>query len=322
MTWFVELMHRDGSVQTRRQVDAGQMRIGRALDNDLIIDDPYCAAHHALLRIEPDGSAVLQDLDTRNGTAPARAKGSGHASVFTVQNDSPYRAGQSLIRIRNSAWPLPPELAMSSRLIWPFALAALVMVLLHTAWQIWLRDVGEKSPPYLYGLVGVAAGVAVWSGVYALLGRLISGAERFFTHLLIASCGYLAISLAERILSLVSFSMAWLWPARIEYSVIIILIALLVRAHLRLADPRHWPTLRWAVGLVTAMALIVPVAQLWLSSQRLTNVQTLSNSEHPALRLAKPVGIEALVESTAPLKLRVDALRSKDDTDSASEDEQ
>ena len=322
MTWFVELMHRDGSVQTRRQVDAGQMRIGRALDNDLIIDDPYCAAHHALLRIEPDGSAVLQDLGTRNGTAPARATGRGHASVFTVQNDAPYRAGQSLIRIRNSAWPLPPELAMSSRLIWPFALAALVMVLLHTAWQIWLRDVGEKSPPYLYGLVGVAAGVAVWSGVYALLGRLISGAERFFTHLLIASCGYLAISLAERILSLVSFSMAWLWPARIEYSAIIILIALLVRAHLRLADPRHWPTLRWAVGLVAAMALIVPVAQLWLSSQRLTNVQTLSNSEHPALRLAKPVGIEALVESTAPLKLRVDALRSKDDTDSASEDEQ
>ena len=61
MTWFVELMHRDGSVQTRRRVDAGEMRIGRALDNDLIIDDPYCAAHHALLRIEPDGSAVLQD---------------------------------------------------------------------------------------------------------------------------------------------------------------------------------------------------------------------------------------------------------------------
>lgn len=322
MTWFVELMHRDGSVQTRRRVDAGEMRIGRALDNDLIIDDPYCAAHHALLRIESDGSAVLQDLGTRNGTAPARAKGNGHASVFTVQNDSPYRAGQSLIRIRNSAWPLPPELAMSSRLIWPFALAALLVVLLHTAWQIWLRDVGEKSPPYVYGLVGVAAGVAVWSGVYALLGRLISGAERFFTHLLIASCGYLAISLAERILSLVSFSMAWLWPARIEYSVIIILIALLVRAHLRLADPRHWPTLRWAVSLVAAMALIVPVAQLWLSSQRLTNVQTLSNSEHPALRLAQPVDIEALVESTAPLKIRVDALRSKEDTDSADEDEQ
>ncbi len=334
MSWFVELMHRDGSVQTRCQVQGSELRIGRALDNDLVIDDPYCAAHHALLRIEPDGSAVLQDLGTRNGTAPARRKRENgdngekggekgsRASLFTVQNDTPFRAGQSLIRIRNSAWPVSPELVMSSRLIWPFALAVLVLVLLHTAWHLWLTDVGEKSPQYLYGLVGVAAGLSVWSGMYALLGRLISGTERFFTHLLIASCGYLVIAFAERALDLVSFSMAWLWPIRIEYSVTILLIALLVRAHLRVADPRHWPTLRWTVALVAALALIVPVAQLWISSHRLTNVQTLSTSEHPALRLAQPVGVEAMIESTAPLKTRVDTLRSKDNTDDTGEDEE
>lgn len=331
MTWFVELIHRDGSVQTRCRVEGSELRIGRALDNDLILDDPHCAAHHAVVRVEPDGSAVLQDLGTRNGTAPAwgeRAKGgekggknSRGASVFSVQNDTPFRAGQSLIRIRNSAWPMAPEQALSSRLIWPFALAALVLVLLHTAWQVWLADVGERSPPYLYGLVGVAAGVSVWSGMYALLGRLIGGVERFFTHLLIASCGYLVIAFAERVLDLLSFSMAWLWPLRIEYSVAILLIALLVRAHLRLADPRHWPTLRWAVALVATLALVVPVAQLWLSSHRLTNVQTLSASEHPALRLAKPVGVEAMIESTAPLKTRVDALRSKDNTDEGEDEE-
>jgi FHA domain len=335
MTWFVELMHRDGSVQTRCRVEGSELRIGRALDNDLVIDDPHCAAHHALLRIEPDGSAVLQDLGTRNGTAPAwgklekggekgsekGSKTSSGPSVFTVQNDTPYRAGQSLIRIRNSAWPLAPELVMSSRLIWPFALAALALVLLHTAWQVWLGDVSERSPPYLYGLVGVAAGVSVWSGMYALLGRLIGGVERFFTHLLIASCGYLIVAFAERALDMLSFSLAWLWPLRVGYSVTIVLIALLVRAHLRLADPRHWPTLRWAVALVAALALVVPVAQLWLSSHRLTNVQTLSNSEHPALRLAKPVGVEAMIESTAPLKTRVDALRSKDNTDEGEEEE-
>lgn len=327
MTWFVELMHRDGSVQTRRRVDGSELRMGRALDNDLVIDDPYCAAHHALLRIEPDGSAVLRDLGTLNGIAPARGKrdnggkNGNRTAVFTVQNDAPFRAGQSLIRIRNSAWPMPPELALSFRLIWPFALLALVLVLLHTAWHLWLTDVSEKSPQYLYGLVGVAAGVSVWSGMYALLGRLISGTERFFTHLLIASCGYLVIAFAERALALVSFSMAWLWPLRIEYSVTILLIASLVRAHLRVADPRHWPTLRWTVALVAALALFVPVAQLWISSHRLTNVQTLSTSEHPALRLAQPIGVEAMIESTAPLKTRVDALRSKDNTDEGEDEE-
>jgi hypothetical protein len=327
MTWFVELMHRDGSVLTRLAVSTSEVNIGRALDNHIVIDDPHCAAYHARLSIAPDGSATLHDLGTRNGIVPARrggkktAKGIPPPSVFEVLDDSPFRIGQTTVRIRNSTWPLPPEQTLSSRLIWPFALAALVAVLLHTAWHLWLTDVNETSPPYLYGLVGVAAGVSVWSGMYALLGRLIGGVERFFTHLLIASCGYLIIAFAERALDMLSFSMAWLWPLRIGYSVTIVLIALLVRAHLRIADPRHWPTLRWAVGMVASLALVVPVAQLWISNQRLTRVQTLSTMEHPALRFAKPVGVADMIESTTPLKARVNALRSKDNTDEGEDEE-
>ena len=334
MTWFVELMHRDGSVLTRLAVSTSEVQkevssevnIGRALDNDIVIDDPHCAAYHASLSIAPDGSATLHDLGTLNGIVPARrraGKNAGkNASVFEVVDDAPFRVGQSSFRIRNSAWPLPPVQALSSRLIWPFALAALVAVLLHTAWYLWLTDVNDKSPPYIYGLVGVAAGVAVWSGMYALLGRLIGGVERFFTHLLIASCGYLIIAFAERALDMLSFSMAWLWPLRIGYSVTIVLIALLVRAHLRIADPRHWPTLRWAVAMVASLALVVPVAQLWISNQRLTQVQTLSTMEHPALRFAKPVGVAVMIESTTPLRARVNALRSKDNTNDSVEDEE
>ena len=326
MTWFVELLHRDGSVQTRLAVAPTEapteVRIGRALDNDIVIDDPHCAAYHARLSIAPDGSASLHDLGTRNGILPTRRKAGKNVSVFEVLDDAPFRVGQTSFRIRNSAWPLPPEQALSLRRIWPFALAALVLVLLHTAWYLWLTDVNDKSPQYLYGLVGVAAGVAVWSGMYALLGRLIGGVERFFTHLLIASCGYLVIAFAERALDMLSFSMAWLWPLRIEYSVTIVLIALLVRAHLRIADPRHWPTLRWAVAMVASLALVVPVAQLWISHQRLTQVQTLSTLEHPALRLAQPVGVAVMIESTTPLKTRVNALRSKDNTDDATQDEE
>ena len=50
-------------------------------------------------------------------------------------------------------------------------------------------------------------------------------------------------------------------------------------------------------------------------------MQTLSTSEHPALRLAEPVGVERMIESTAPLKTRVDTLRSKDNTDEGEDEE-
>jgi hypothetical protein len=245
---------------------------------------------------------------------PLRGK---RAAAFTVHDDSPFRLGHSSIRIRHSSWPLAPEQPLA-RAMWPWALAALLAVLLYITWQTWLRDVNEKSPPYLYSLVGAAAALAVWSGVYALLGRLISGMERFFTHLLIACCGFLIVIAAENLLELLAFASGWLWPMRIQDYVAIGLVALLVRAHLRVADPRHWPVLRWAVGLVASLAMLVPLAQLWISSQRLTRVQTLDMIEHPALRLATPASVQSLTDSATSLKARVDKARSNDDNDSES----
>ena len=319
MTWFVEHIHRDGSVITRTAVSGTQIRIGRALDNDLVIDDAHCAGYHACLSIDADGHAVLEDLNTRNGIAPQRGP---RAARYTVHNDAPFRLGLTSIRMRHSTWPVSPEMPLSVRAMWPFALVGLAVVVLHTAWKIWLGDVNEKSPPYLYGLFGVAAGLSVWSGMYALLGRLIGGVERFFTHLLVASCGYMIITLSDNVLHYVSFATAWLWPVRIEQYVTILLVALLVRAHLRVADPRHWPTMRWAVGLVAISAMLVPLAQLWISSQRLTDIQTLSSIEHPALRLAKPVGVTEVINSANVLKERVDTARTKDvNGDDSSQDE-
>ncbi len=309
MTWFVELIHRDGSVLSRNAVLRPEFSIGRGLENDLVVDDPYCAASHASLVIQTDGRAVLHDLGSCNGIVQHR-KSIGAA--FAVTDSELFRLGQTNIRIRNSQWPVPDELVMPSRAIWPFALAALALVLMRIGWDIWLKDVGEKSPPYLYGLVAAAAGLCVWSGVYALLGRLISGTERFFTHLLIACGGYLLITLTERALQVLSFSTAWLWPLRIESYVTIVLVALLVRAHLRVADPRHWPVLRWALYLVAGLALVVPAAQLWISSQRLTNIQTLKLIEHPILRLAKPMTLDRVIPLGNELKLHVDKSRSKD----------
>ena len=79
MSWFIEHLHRDGSVLVRMLVpDDGEstrvFRIGRALDNDLILDDPHCAPHHAKLEIDANGVARLHDLGTSNGIVTSRNK--------------------------------------------------------------------------------------------------------------------------------------------------------------------------------------------------------------------------------------------------------
>jgi pSer/pThr/pTyr-binding forkhead associated (FHA) protein len=44
------------------------IRIGAASDNDVVLDLPIISRNHALLWLEKD-SAILQDLDSTNGTA-------------------------------------------------------------------------------------------------------------------------------------------------------------------------------------------------------------------------------------------------------------
>ncbi len=318
MTWYVEQLQRDGAVLSRLQIkeDASVITIGRALENDVVLDDPHCAVHHAQLELAADGSARLVDLNSKNGILGKVSGRVKRAPAFTVTDDAPYRLGQTSLRIRSSAWVLPPERVLSRRRVWLYALLALLVVFAHGVWEIWLGDVQTKSPAYLNQLSGLGFGLALWSGMYALLSRIFTGAERFFSHLLIACTGYMLGTLLLYLLELLSFSMGWLWPIRITDQAVIITAACTVSFHLRLADPRHWPTTRIVVVLVAAAAIIIPIAQRWVSHGRLTDVQTLYAIKHPALRLATPTPIATFSDSNAALKAKVDKARKTEQNDS------
>lgn len=310
MSWYVEHLHRDGSVLARVPVQGARLRIGRALDNDLVLDDPHVAAHHAELHLDDDGArAALVDLGSLNGIA--RQRGRRQARI-EVADDQALLLGQALIRVRHVLWPVPAERPLHTRMVWPWALLALAATLGYTAWTVWLGDLTDKSPPYLVLLSASAAILAAWSGAYAVLGRLISGNERFFSHLLIACCGCLVGVVADTALEVLAFASGWVWPMQVSRYVLILVVALTVRTHLRLADPGHWPALRWAVGVVALGVAVVPAAQLWISEGRLTRVHTLGHVEFPALRLAPAVSVERFTAEAASLKARADASRRRD----------
>ncbi|MEV6947973.1 FHA domain-containing protein [Streptomyces sp. NPDC051172] len=53
---------------TVRPLPTRTVRIGRAADNDLVVDDLVISRHHAELRALPDGSYEIADLGSHNGT--------------------------------------------------------------------------------------------------------------------------------------------------------------------------------------------------------------------------------------------------------------
>lgn len=315
MSWVIEHLHRDGSVLARVSTRGQELRLGRALDNDLVLDDAHCAAYHAVLRIDGQDQAQLHDLGTLNGLRTRLGFGrSQRHAVVAVQHDQKIELGNTSIRIRHANRALAPEKPLSMRMVWPWSLAALVLVLGHAGWETWLKDVGPTPPSYLPILTWFAVGLLVWSSGYALLGRLLGGGDRLFTHLLIVCAGYVGGELLSQTLHLLAYGFYWLWPLRIGTTVSILVVALIVRAHLRVADPRHWPVTRWAVGLATALAITVPVAQTWINSQRLTHIQLMNLTQHPALRAVEPIGIDRFVADTDALKARIEKQRSLEPT--------
>ncbi|MFI6010272.1 FHA domain-containing protein [Streptomyces sp. NPDC051243] len=81
---------------TVRPLPARSVRIGRAADNDLVIDDLIVSRHHAELRALPDGTYEITDLGSHNGTylngspvdrapiAPGDIVGIGHSAFCLV----------------------------------------------------------------------------------------------------------------------------------------------------------------------------------------------------------------------------------------------
>jgi hypothetical protein len=170
---------------------------------------------------------------------------------------------------------------------------------------------GRQPPLYLNSLGRSVLALGLWSAAYTLYGRLISGKERFFSHLAIICLGLLAIGAVETVLDTLAFGMNWLWPVRIQPYVQIAGLALIVRQHLRLADPNHWPILRWFVGLAALGIALVPLLQLYVTEERLTRVQTVTHLAHPTLRTARPATIEGFIDDSAALKRRVDDSRDR-----------
>ncbi|MDQ0983723.1 ABC-type multidrug transport system ATPase subunit/pSer/pThr/pTyr-binding forkhead associated (FHA) protein/ABC-type multidrug transport system permease subunit [Streptomyces sp. V2I9] len=62
-------VHGDRSPTTFHQLDLGRvMRIGRALENELVVSDLQVSRHHAEFRATPDGRFEIRDLGSHNGT--------------------------------------------------------------------------------------------------------------------------------------------------------------------------------------------------------------------------------------------------------------
>lgn len=315
---LVEVLDREGRVLRGVPVAAWPVTIGRAIDNDIVLDDPHVAAHHA--RLEPATPATpttptataatieLQVLPGLNGAQVGRRRLPAGACLTMPAGEQGFVLGATKLRLRLAGEALAPErpLARAAPRAVTLLLAALLWGWMLAGFAIQI-DPGSRFTDWLVPVVVVPFALAGWCVLWALASKLFQHRFEFWAHLAVAARGLL-------VMELVAFALPWAAAltsiallSRVASGAVAACAVALLLAHARLVAPLYRRALRivgWSgfgVGVAVLLALNQQHQDRWFSE---LYVSTLPP---PALLWVKPVTREAFVRDAAALRAPLDA---------------
>lgn len=305
---LIEWLDREGHVQRSVDVAAWPLSLGRALDNTVVLDDPYLAAHHARVLPGEDGRLLLQALPSHNGLRLDGRALEGPAPV--PAGGGLLQLGQTRLRLRvadadavlapEKPLPATPALTRRGPLLAAGALMALVLG------GQWLSlDPGADYTAWLPLVLGLPAVVMVWCGIWALLSKLFQHRFDFSGHLRIALPWLLAMQLQDMLWPQLTAALAlpglWMAGSLLEN---LLLIGLL-HAHLRHTLPPYRRAVTAVVAVAALVGLGLTAAVTWRGHDSLVATPYMSTLPLPALQLTGTLPSATLVQEMAPLAERL-----------------
>jgi hypothetical protein len=309
---WIEVLSRHGEVAARERIEGEEARIGRAFDNDVVVDDPHVAPHHLRIYRGEDGELVAEDLGTLNGLYPEH--GAKRVTRLPLAKEPGIRIGRTTLRVHDAAHPVAPEKLVTpprAHASWAAGLgAALLFMLLVLQW---LNLTGQPSANLIMlPLLGFVTLLALWTSLWAVLSRIFLGQARFALQLRIAVTACVAIVLWDQLTESASFALAWRDMSEYAGLGAWAVLAAACWAHLHAIGPRH---MRAAMGLV--MALIAAGALLQYAGRAETRKligqrATLGDLRPPAFRLLPLASADDFFKRAEDTKQKVDRARVKE----------
>lgn len=268
MALILEVLQPDG-VRARYALNGQTLTLGRALANDVVLDDPYVDASHARVTLDESGVVLVEDLGSVNGMMAGEERLFGRA---VVRPGDALRLGRTTLRVRDPNEAIPPALidqpASASapsqpRLLYrwlatvPGQLGVAVVALGAFVLSAWLQSSGRSSVNLLVdGGLGYALLLCLWAGLWSLASRIIVHRFRFPSHVAVAS----GIALGGLFWSHGQDWLHFFFPdvGFVEVPSFIVFSALLtalVAGHLGLAStiPRRR---RWKIAVIAAASIM------------------------------------------------------------------
>ena len=309
---LVDVLDRDGQPRQSFAVQQWPLRIGRALDNDVVLSDPHVAAHHLTIDAAAQG-LTLTLADTRNGALLGRQhlRSGDSAALDTTVDPIEITIGRTHLRLRLPGQALAPERVLTpatslTRRALPVVLAALLLVA-GTLFETWLdTDPGGLARAIGNALLTGVVSAAVWCTVWALLSKTFTRQAHFGWHLRVFVLVSFALLAVNALPALLAFAFSWPWLTDYDFIGTIAVVAIALYFHLLAVEPAKHRLLKWAAA---SCAVVGVLLSFWFNVQRsgqLGDELYMSHLFPPALRVAKPIAVDAFIDGLGSLKPTLD----------------
>ncbi|MBP9854339.1 MAG: FHA domain-containing protein [Candidatus Omnitrophica bacterium] len=190
--------------------DKGEVRVGRGLENDLIINDPHVSENHLIIRLE-DGKLTFTDFQSLNGTYVLQTK--------HFERDLALHSGDELIigRTRLKIFLKNHQVAATKplsenkpafrwmhqkRVAWSLLMVLMVVSYIETHLTTTENETIQKllSAPIIASAI-----ILIWAGFWSFLGRLLCHRIYFTVHISLCCLWMLIHDVLEQINDYVCF---------------------------------------------------------------------------------------------------------------------
>lgn len=311
----IEVCDEHGRTRERFRADRFPVRIGRAYDNDLIVDDPYVCPHHCEVTLDEAGEVVVNDLGSVNGTCLSGDKvrteqlrpGAtqklrlGH-SVLCFRDPSQPVAATRRDPVATGGWP-PRSL--------PLNLAVLLLGGVVMAVMGFLGSYSEfEYERYFFSeQIPALVAVATWASIWAIVSRITLQRFAFLRHATILVTVVLGVMLSEYLLEFLKFGFAAARPFEIVGIVTsVIAFTLLLYWHLRLCSEQSRARLLTISTVIAVVFTALIEVDTYLDRKEFRSTPAYSAGlKPPVFQLVESRPVESFLATAGPLREAIEA---------------
>lgn len=318
----LEVLEKSGRVRERTRLTHFPVQLGRAYDNDIILDDERVSPHH--LRIEHNAQGVLcvTDLESENGLyqIPSLRR----VDALALESESQLLVGNTHIRLRRSDFAVAPtvlanrrrasarNLLASWRVLLPLVLAVISLIMLEK-YSLTFQKI--KYQEMALDTLSPMLGLLVWAGIWAFIGRILGHRAAYLAHTNMVLLAMLGLFGLDYFIEYYSFAFSAETSASVIQSLVVTLIGgSLLFGHLHFATQLRRRTVAWSSGMFA-----VGVLGIVMFSSYVRDSEFNSNLEFPGVLLpasnivGQPLTPEAFFKRAQVMQAGLDKARTAKD---------